>query len=173
MTALAVSRRGERSEAHLATARRIADTVVYGTHGFSHPEGEYFPPATRFVDVVNACLAKAETPYVLKVDDHDFYPEDHARLIDYWSPGVCVWGTVEARGCDGSYCGTGRSMCATVFPSDLVLEPDRWGMLTQSLREQTREVVVPSGVIKTMCPGDWSWGLRPGTHRKINCQHGN
>lgn len=159
--AILVTRRPEWVTHGLATASRLADITVYRFH-----------ESGRFSDVFNDALQEARNhaPMAMKIDDHDTYPETY-DLIDRWKPGACVWGEVEVRGCDGSFQGRGTSMCATVFGTDLELMPDKWGMLTASLRAQTSPIVVKSGVVKTVCPGEWSWGARPGSHRAIDCNH--
>jgi len=159
--AVLVTRRPQWVSHGLKSALRLADTTIYRFHS-----------SGSFSSVFNSALKEARNhaPMVMKIDDHDIYPETY-DLVERWKPGACVWGEVEVRGCDGSFQGKGTSMCSTVFGTDLELVPDKWGMLTQSLRNQTTEIVVPSGVTKIVCPGEWSWGARPGTYRSIDCRH--
>lgn len=159
MTVLAVSRRPYLKRTHMESAARFGE-VVYQ----EHVTGTY-------AENVRAAMARASDPFVIKVDDHDTYPDNYGELVEYWEPGVSVWGEVTEVGCDGTSIGRRYSMCATVFASDLVLEPDHLGMLSGSLFNQTRMVFVPSGVVKRFCPFEWSWGSMPGTHRSIVCNH--
>lgn len=123
-----------------------------------------------FAEAVNRALARATGP-VLKVDDHDTYPDNHADILAHWRPGYVVYGVAEFVGCDGQVLGRWPTLCASVFPSDIRVTGDRHGAITQSVLAQCKVTRVETGVRKLVCPGDWSWGTRPGTFRQVECAH--
>lgn len=143
-----------------AQARRIGARPLYVEH-----------TTGTFAEAVNRALALATLPVVLKVDDHDTYPDDHASILEDWEPGVLLHGVAEFVGCDGRRLGHWPSLCASAFPSDIRVWGDRWGMITGSVLAQCKVREVETGVVKLVCPGDWSWNLRPGTFRKVECAH--
>lgn len=124
-----------------------------------------------FADAVNEALASAVQPVVLKVDDHDTYPADHAQILERWEPGILLHGVATFVGCDGQELGRWPSLCASAFPSDVRVIPNRYGQITDSVRAQCKIRQVETGVRKLVCPGDWSWGRKPGSFRRVDCSH--
>jgi hypothetical protein len=105
----------------------------------------------------------------LDIHDHDIYPDDHARLLDHWEPGVTVWGLVRRVNCAGRVQpGRYRSLCAAAIPTDITVTPDHTGIIHGSVLSQTRAVDIESDVTKLLCVADWSWGLVP----RGLCPHG-
>lgn len=158
--ALAVSRRPWLETSHKAQIARIGAFPLYVQHSTG-----------TFASAVNEALSLAENPVVLKVDDHDSYPDDHASILDDWEPGVLLFGIAEFVGCDGQVLGRWPSLCASAFPSDIRVGPNRWGQITESVVNQCQVREVKTGVRKMVCPGDWSWGRRPGSFRQVECSH--
>lgn len=160
--ALLVTRRPEWVAHGLESAGRVADTVVYRFHG-----------SGAFSDVINEALREARelSPVVMKVDDHDCYPDDHADMLELWKPGWTVWGNPLRVNCDGTAMPRTQTMslCASAFPTDITVSPDRRGQLWRSVYEQTTPRYIESGMVKRMCMGDWSWGQPP---RQLACDHG-
>jgi hypothetical protein len=157
--AVCVTRRG--LEAHqIAVSARIGAVPLVVSH-----------TAGSFADAVNRALQLASNPVVLKVDDHDEYPTDHASILDEWKPGLVLYGRADFVGCDGQQLGRWATLCASAFPSDIRVTGDRHGAVTQSVLTQCQIREVETGVRKLICPGDWSWGTRPGSFRKVECAH--
>lgn len=146
----------------------MGHTVRMGTHGFRYPGAVYAPPGASYADLVNLCL-RGQTGPVIKVDDHDSYPEDHASIAEEWEPGWLFWGRATFVGCDGQVLGRWPSLCASVFPV-LEVRPNRFGQITDSVVAQCRIREVETGVRKLVCPGDWSWSRRPRL-RGVECSH--
>lgn len=158
--AIAVSRRPWLEASHKAQILALGVKPLY----LAHTTG-------TFADAVNQVLALAETPVVLKVDDHDSYPPDHAAILEAWEPGYLLHGVASFVGCDGQALGNWPSLCASAFPSDIRVKPNRWGQITDSVLAQCKVKQVETGVRKLVCPGDWSWGVKPGSFRGIDCVH--
>lgn len=156
---LAVSRRPWLHESHLESASRFGP-VLYERH-----------ESGSFADAVNRALGRAAAPVVLKVDDHDTYPDDHGHILDLWEPGVLLHGVATFVGCDGQKLGRRPSLCASAFPSGIRVTPNRYGQITGSVRAQCKVRQVETEVRKLVCPGDWSWGRMPGTFGRVNCDH--
>lgn len=155
--ALAVSRRPYLEASHKAQIARIGAVPLYVQHS-----------SGTFADAVNQALSLAGNPVVLKVDDHDSYPDDHADILKDWEPGVLLYGVAEWRGCDGSFLGRKSSLCASAIPSEIRVYGSQ---ITQSVLAQCRVREVETGVVKMVCPGDWSWGSLPGRFRSVRCSH--
>ena len=157
--AVCVTRRGLGAH-QKAQARRLGAVPLFVEH-----------TSGTFADAVNQVLSLAENPVVLKVDDHDSYPDDHARILEDWEPGVLLHGRADFVGCDGRHLGRWPSLCASAFPSDIRVVGNQWGQITESVLAQCEVREVETGVVKLVCPGDWSWGAKPGTFRTVNCDH--
>lgn len=142
---------------HKAQIHRMGATPLY----VQHTRGSY-------ADAVNEALSLAQSEVVLKVDDHDTYPPDHALILEEWEPGVLLYGVCEWVRCDGKPLGRKPSLCASAFPSDIRVTGNRHGQITDSVLAQCRIKEVETGVVKHVCPGDWSWGVSPYT---VNCDH--
>lgn len=155
---LAVTRRPAYRDHLQATCARLGGGLLYE----EHHEG-------LFADAVNRALSRARSPVVLKVDDHDIYPSDHAQILEGWQPGVLLHGVARFVGCDGRDLGSWPSLCASAFPSELRVWADRAGGITQSVLNQCERRVVETGVEKLVCPGDWSWTRRP--RFRVVCSH--
>lgn len=156
--ALAVSRRPWLEPHHRRQIARIGASALY----VQHTEGSY-------ADAVNEALALARSEVVLKVDDHDTYPEDHASILDHWRPGLLLYGVCEWVRCDGKPLGRNVSLCASAFPSNIRVTPNRMGQITGSVLAQCNAKQVETGVVKYVCPADWSWGPNP---YPVACHHG-
>lgn len=146
--AVLVSNRPEWVDHGLESAHRVADKVVFRFH-----------ESGTFADVFNDALAEASqyADVCLKVDDHDVYPDDHASILEFWVPGVTVWGKARRFTCEGRELKPRATMCSSAIPTNLTLEADESGRLWKSLLRTTRPVKTWTGVEKRLCRGEWGW----------------
>ena len=83
---------------------------------------------------VNEALSLASNPVVLKVDDHDSYPDDHADILKDWEPGVLLYGSADFEGCDGQLLwARGRPSAPPPSLRRSGFTGTRWGMITASV----------------------------------------
>jgi hypothetical protein len=172
-----ITRRPHLVEGAVATALRFADHVVVGLHGFATKlptdkvtaiEGDTYLDLTNHVLEVSAELGD----HTLRIDDDDYYPPDHDRILSAWEPGSTVWGLVTIKSCDGQTLRYDHAdMCAGVLPTNITLEADPLGRVADSLRQQTRPITVATGVIKQVCLADQPWIHSARWQRTIRCQH--
>jgi hypothetical protein len=172
-----ITRRPHLVDEAVATALSFADHVVVGLDSFvtklpaarvTVVEGDNYLDLTNHVLEVSAELSD----HTLRIDDDDYYPTDHAGIFDTWEPGSTVWGLVTVRGCDGQILRYDHpDMCAGILPTNIALDPDSQGRVADSLRRQTRQITVPTGVIKQVCLADQPWIHSARWQRIIRCEH--
>jgi len=172
-----ITRRPHLAAQAVKTALTFADHVVVGLHGFSTD----FPTKNitvvhgdNYLDLTNEVLkASSElSESTLRIDDDDYYPEGHERILGHWEPGSTVWGIVTIKGCDGQILRYDHAdMCAGVLPTAITLEPDPQGRVADSLHRQTQPITVNTGVIKQICLADQHWIHSPRWQRAISCHH--
>ncbi len=152
--ALAVTRRPEYADAQLATARRLADKVIFLTHGFTHPEalGRF----ESYIEMMNVGLSMAEdyAEYVMRIDDHDSYPDGHDPA-SVGKDGAVVWGIVTQEDCEGKPFGQTTCTCGGALPTVLRLDPTI--EKTEPQLKRLSSILYPSGVVKRFCANEWSW----------------
>ena len=165
--------------AHLITAQaeylsEQCDLIV-GLHNIDVAQtwpGKVIHHDGTFPELVNRLLALADADAVLWLDDDNQYPEDHYKVMEHWEPAHSVFGSVNWQGCDGTPLKYNNfDICAGVCPTNIRLFPDRSGRLADSIRSQTIAKHVPAGVVKRVCPADWSWNARVPGKNKIECNH--
>jgi len=162
-----ISRRPHLVTGAVDTATRIADTVVVGLHGITADLPVKTITGTDYVALTNELLAYGPS---LRIDDDDYYPDDHGDIFSLWKPGHTVWGIVTIKACDGTVLQADHpDMCAGVIPP-ITVYPDAYGRIADSIRKQTEPIYVETGVVKHVCLADITWLHNP-AWRRINCSH--
>lgn len=158
--ALATSRRPQYVDSQLASARRLADEVVFVTHGFDHPESDLiFDSSVPYPEVVNRGLGLAGelAPAVMKVDDHDTYPDNHDP-VSVWEPGATVFGIVKAVNCVGELLGEESSLCGGALDASIRFDGSHHQLAPQITGPM---ILYSSKVTKRFCQSEWSWPNPP------------
>lgn len=106
----------------------------------------------------------------IKLDDDDWYPPDHDKIMAHYRPGRVVWNELDVTGCDGRAIGRRRFISGGVLPPGVEFHADRTGRVEPSL-ERYNMAVAYTGSQKYQCPGDWSWADKPAWGRRIRCVH--
>lgn len=105
-----------------------------------------------------------------KLDDDDWYPPDHGRIMEAYGPGRVVWNQLDVYGCDGRGLGVGRFISGGVMPPGVEFQADETGRVEASLRDYDSDTVY-TGSRKNQCPADWSWKDKPAWGDQIRCNH--